>query len=473
MKKLFVLFTAVSLVLCGCELNLSNINNEPEVTEQTEPNTMVVPSEIVIPSDSYTNLYVSKIVSYNEQSEEIASVEFYYDESGRLLRKSMTDFVYPTENIVFDIEYDYLGRRLTEMSYSGDTLLDFTTYEYVKETRTWLRVVDILGNSLDGQAGPNGEIRHDRKQTYNATKIRHCNPNGELIFDGVTENLLYDDNGNLQIREVLRADGEVDTYAYRYGSDGKVSAEICDTEDVSYDIYYNYDSEGRIISSSYYDYKKADESHTKTISYEENDGIITETAVYDYWLVNERTETVVTVYNEYGTLSYVHTYADGLEARTDYTYNENGFVTKCVSTDKNGQLVYSECFDREYDENGNITKNITYKDDGSIDYLTYYECSGYHGDIPSVKTCFDENGNVSHTFKTEFDPQTGKISYFTRIDSLGNEEYSWKFVYYKNGELNVKTYFEKGQFVVSEKYEYIELERAYHQPYYFAKNVIE
>lgn len=473
MKKLFVLFVAVCLVLCGCELNLSNADGNSEATEQTEPNTMVIPSEIATPSDSYTNLYVSRIVSYNEQSEEIASVEFYYDETGRLMREAITDLVDPTQSITFDTEYDSLGRILTKISYSGDTLLDFTTYEYVKETRTWFRVVDILGNSLDGQVGPNGEIRHDRNQTYNATKIRHCNPNGELIFDGVTENLLYDNNGNLKIREVLRDDGKVDTYSYQYGSDGKVSVETCDTAEVSYDIYYKYDSEGRIISSSYYDYKKADESHTKTISYEENGGILTETAVYNYWIADERTETSVTVYNEYGILSYVYTDADGCETRKEYTYDENGFATKCVSVDKNGDFVFSECFDRVYDENGNIIKNITYKDDGSIDYLAYYECSGYHGDIPSVKTCFDENGNVSHTFKTEFDPQTGKISYFTRIDAFGNEEYSWKFVYYKNGELNVKTYFEKGQFVVSEKYEYVEIEDALHEPYDFAKSIIE
>ena len=164
---------------------------------------------------------------------------------------------------------------------------------------------------------------------------------------------------------------------------------------------YEYDSEGRMISTSgSNEYSAGTSTWTEELTYDEN-GLLIHSVRTAYYLED----------NGFGS-------QDKFECVTtrDYTYDEDGFILeyKSIDTSKNADIFLTRTHEvYEYDEDGRLLTKTQYDissmGDESVRYLTEYTCDeegkiltevvyDYYYDEPEMKTYsyeYDDAGNVS------------------------------------------------------------------------------
>ena len=197
---------------------------------------------------------------------------------------------------------------------------------------------------------------------YNSNNL----PEKDMITRNETDkyvcDFVYDENGNI-LKQIMNKDGGVSTYEFIYGSahgfpdiaintphngpqatheftrneQGQLIREVYTSEGVvAYDYNPFYDEKGNVIRE---EYRESDPPHIIHISYEynENDQVIKK--IRDFgsgYIIFEYT------YDEQGNVTKeVYTYNDGHQIIYEYTYDEFGNRTKVVRTE-DGEVQFVE-----------------------------------------------------------------------------------------------------------------------------------
>ena len=158
-------------------------------------------------------------------------------------------------------------------------------------------------------------------------------------------------------------DGEKDTIAYSYDTDGILIKEIETDEDGDkYITDYAYDANNNLIKEVYTNYD-GNKSITD-YAYDANNNLIKE--VYTSYNGN-KSITDCTYDTNNNLIKEVYTYPAGHKDVTDYTYDANNNLIKKVYTHPYGD---KEILDFTYDENGNLSKAVLKSDgeNGSMEF---------------------------------------------------------------------------------------------------------
>lgn len=318
-----------------------------------------------------------------------------------------------TDQILFEREYDLLGRQTSSVNRYSDG--SFVRFEY-----------DDRGNEIRYESyDENGKLTYARDQEYDA-------------YGNVIQYTIYNGQGN--VTNICRS-----TYD-EYGM--CLRDEYYTIDDIlEYSNEYVYDANGTQVSSTYsskvYSYSNTDEQmrdidgdmvRSTSIS---SSGYrsITTYDLYGRSLLMEsydnREEPYATSQYHYDDLGYFQGYTNTYintydNTRTVTEYDSDYKIVDEKSYDANGKLCgWGENF---YDENGYLTEEVDYRADGSTEYHRKAVYSDAGKPMESKTIYYDEN-NVISSESTDVYDENGYLK---------TNEYR----YYRDGKLNSYSFYE-------------------------------
>ncbi len=412
--------------------------------------------------------------------------ETVYNEHGDTKYITVNDPVYG-EKIEFEYEYIYDENgnilKASERDISYDSV-KVTEYVYDEHNRP-IKIIEEY-NTVENLYDEHGNV---------IKKTVTDNEGNVSIYE-----YTFDEHGN-ELSESSSYNGESDgisrTYSYEYNAQGDITKKCYFNSDkliTDVTFEYTYDAKGRktkIVTSA------PQSTSTEEISYNENGDIIksvkltpgfTTETVHEYTysedgrLEKERMElnswkdSVLTEkYDEHGNLTLRES-GDSCE-KYEYTYDENGFVIKKVSTATGLEhLSEYENVTTEYtnDKNGNILKAVTVEENG-ITNLTEYTYDIENRILKEVRSkgladnlevyyidefTYDKYGNVlteytkyygseeSNTYEYTYD-EKGNI-----LEKKTNGSPKVKYTYNENGNCLTVSIFENDKYYLSTEHTY-------------------
>ena len=428
---------------------------------------LVVPT--VTEGRSYTEYNYTQEIEYNEYGDKIlvttvnplikgnedgtvTKYEYVYDGNGNITKSVMTidnsdsqtviEYEYDSKNNPIKIIKDW---KTTENVYdeNGNVIKEIATDDsdniYVSEF-----TYDEKGNQLSVKSFTNGEEWESKEFSY------EYNDKGDIIKIALTNNIHpessydtvydchYDENGRI-IKKVTSVSGQI------ISSNGPVTEE------------FEYNDKGDVVKLT-----KTTAINVSVTEYEytynESGDIVKERSVKNTY----GSSTYIDNYDEFGNMT-LHQNGDKF-LKTEYTYDENGFTVKKVTTQRDPQYYGNDkvyTFEYTNDELGNVLKIVTkdpnnmetvsefvYDDESRILKETRTEIIGGQSNLYYVdEFTYDDKGNML-SYYHKYYSQESTVTYGYVYDDKGNIlEKS------KNGQPDIKyTYDENGNVLKNERY---------------------
>ena len=236
----------------------------------------------------------------------------------------------------------------------------------------------------------------------------------------------YDDNGNMIRSTTSNLWGELQaTMVQEFDENNNVIEATAEYEDGRFEYEeYTYNSDGKLINYVYTDYKGIITTIEYTYS---SDG---EHVIREHLKTDGNTQTTTRVYDTEGKIleETIRVPAQILVITTQYTYNENGIISKKTVS---GKYKYAEILSEvyTYDENGNL-KDSQVKTTTDNTYRSYAYNKDNQCVIMLVSTA---EGRINVTYTYDEYGSIVKLEEVHRGTTIGEMEVEWKMVYFANG----------------------------------------
>lgn len=245
----------------------------------------------------------------------------------------------PAETLDLSIYAKEEGVLSQEVWYNTDGLKFSTViYEYDGNGRL------VKERTLGVNDAPVGYKQYERDENGNVTSMISYVANGPEEYSEEYRTVYEYNESGLKMKETnMVGDSAASTTMYAYEGKNLVSEKLYEGSELVADCSYEYDENGRLVSSSRTDNL---EGSTQVTSY---------------------------TYDDNGCVISVSTSVDGsVTGRTDYTYDDNGNELTRKDYGANGEPVSSVKSEYSYDEPGNIIKcTRTQGDDGQVTVIEY------------------------------------------------------------------------------------------------------
>ena len=324
--------------------------------------------------NAYGQILSSALAKYNASSGELESLTT--TEIGDIINYKYNDDLslkeIKTSNSTYAFSYDIYG-NMTAINIGNKTLSEYVYEEFNGNLESMEYgngpVMYYAYDELDRLVG----VKYDTETSY-STVYTYAS-NGDL-------STVYDAHNNT-------------TYYYYYDANSKLISEKATIgTSTLYDIYYAYDSQGRLINKSIY-YPGHESKQVSNVSYEYNDDNLIrkitnsngESIEYTYDMFNRISD----IRKSYETtvLGHSYRYASGqyndgdtswlisedifilnnsTVSTTDYTYDDRGNITSVNYGENNGVVSY------EYDDKNQLIRENNQK--LGYTYLFYYDYNG-------------------------------------------------------------------------------------------------
>lgn len=280
-----------------------------------------------------------------------------------------------------EYEYDAFGNVVEEVYYSADGSV---SRKYVYK------------NEYNAEGNLQKTVRYDDRGDILSRKEYKYRENGkkeQVIWYSLNGSMIgeeeYDIDGNLVKDTDYNSDGSIySTYEYEYDANGNVSSmrskryyEDGDIHLYGDNRYEEYDSDGKITSSTIYD-----EDGDDILSYEEYDSDGNSVRIMTYLRLEDICIVLDTVY-EYGDDGYMV---------GSVTYDEEGKIYEREKWEisEDGIMYYVTVIDEADGFEHTYTSSTEYSNYGMYDTKGYLVWKYVNGVSMPVEREYDENGNV-------------------------------------------------------------------------------
>lgn len=393
-KALFILALSICLTFAACgDTNTDHTDSNSVATDSSQNVSDPVDSqlegttenvtdtqadsdgEVIRYEDIQTDMYLSSEKRVDSDGT-VTEVKYTYDSEGRLLsaiESNGSGFKYEYPDYSTDItyylsedgevyqkqvdEYDGKHQLMSSICYDGNEKLmgDGMSYSYIYSEPNMISQIKYYTTDIEHYETVDIEYSNG-----NVVSRVHKDENGEVIETSAYE---YDEEG----REVSSASSDNRTgfeyherYEYSKDESGNTIT-ICYSGDSDTPSYKNvFDSEGRLVLDILYDEDGNEENRTEVV----RDGNKEVTTTYLYDVIASKNESVdgnyvrIETYDSEGNLSEYSTYEYTDTTMTESYYDGNGNLTsKTVYTngaDDRPISMYS------YDAQGNVTYSNVY-----------------------------------------------------------------------------------------------------------------
>lgn len=227
--------------------------------------------------------------AFNDDGSLMAENDFYYDNDGNIIKKSMSAPGYSSDKWSLNYEYDNLG-NLVKMEYPSGCPFPVITYRYNK-----LGQIYCMGDGEKPDAlgiftyNPDGAIIHSTMNIHDSLSIERQSVYNPAGWPLLTENTI---NSKLLLREEFsyNANGHQDAGYY----DGKIAqVRYTEEDNSSYALKFRYDKLARILTAEHTADPSLSLGVVKPVSYDPNGNILslsigTDSATYNYEDNNNR-----------------------------------------------------------------------------------------------------------------------------------------------------------------------------------------
>ena len=295
--------------------------------------------------NAYGQTLTAELAKFNSSTNELEALTGYnissiiYSYGDDL---SLSEIKTPTVTYIF--EYDIYG-NITALNIGNRTLTEYFYEEFNGNLESVEygngATVYYAYDELDRLIG----IKYDQESSY--TTVYTYASNGNL-------STVYDEHNNT-------------TYYYYYDANSKLTSERAAVgTDTLYDIYYTYDSQGRLTNKSiYYPGHKA--KQVSSVSYEYNDrNLISK-------IINSNAEAIEYTYDVFNRISNVQKTLGSTVFENNYTYapgryndGDTSWLIDEHTSALNGEAVYNAQY--TYDDRGNIISIEYGGDNGHVSY---------------------------------------------------------------------------------------------------------
>ena len=345
MKKLIsaLLLLCLLLTLAACSKTDNNIAIPGGNPASSTPDTSI-DHDLKPPAPPTTDVSVSLAITasrYNAYGDLDARTDYTYNETGVLIKRVHTSFLYGQENIRYENVYNDYGDLTESATYSQGMLSErsLNVYEYdsngnMTQMLQYDKYSDLSErttftydekNNLTEQIDydSSGNITMTRTYSYNdkgllqketqngyqdyygeptlykgytlyeyddndrLVKSTNYNSSGQKLYDWITT---YDDNGNrTSLLQYLSSGQEYLGWCYTYDENGNLTECKYRLESQEIERYiYTYDEAGQLIKMAPYSY--GHEGQPSTYTYDENGKLTTSSVLDLYGTVRERTD---------------------------------------------------------------------------------------------------------------------------------------------------------------------------------------